>query len=124
MLRVAVEVEDRRLLDAGAKTEEILKLVIREAIAGVAAHAQNLVPVDTGNLKNSIHPVLAGEFVGEIRAGEHEGDSVGTGVHYAPYVEFGTEHGPAQPYLGPAVEAVRPAFERNVARAIEAGAGG
>ena len=41
--------------------------------------AKALVPVDTGNLRNSItHEVYGNEGV------------VGTNVEYAPYVEFGT----------------------------------
>ena len=41
---------------------------------------------------------------------------VGTNVEYAPYVEFGTRHMSAQPYLRPAVEEVRSNIPRYVSR--------
>lgn len=50
-------------------------------------------PVDTGNLRGSItHEVdTAGKAV-----------YIGTNVEYAPFVELGTSHQKAQPYLRPA----------------------
>ena len=50
-------------------------------------------PVKTGNLRGSIsHQVLT----------DHA--KVGTNVEYAPYVEYGTKHMSAQPYLRPALD--------------------
>lgn len=56
-------------------------------------YAAKRCPVDTGNLRGSIaHEVDAG------------GNAVyiGTNVEYAPYVELGTSHQRAQPFLRPA----------------------
>lgn len=56
-------------------------------------YAAKKCPVDTGNLRASItHEVDAG------------GNAVyiGTNVEYAPYVELGTSHQKAQPFLRPA----------------------
>lgn len=54
-------------------------------------YAKKKCPVDTGNLRNSITHLVDRYDV-----------YVGTNVEYAPYVEFGTRHMHAQPYLRPA----------------------
>jgi HK97 gp10 family phage protein len=55
-------------------------------------HAADIVPVDTGNLRNSI-----------THASDEHTAIVGTNVEYAPYVELGTSRQKAQPYLVPSV---------------------
>lgn len=54
-------------------------------------------PVDTGQLQQSIGLKKVGQ--GHYR--------VGTNVEYAPFVEFGTRFGRAQPFMRPALEKVR-----------------
>lgn len=56
-------------------------------------YAQDLCPVDTGNLRDSITHILLLEILAVI---------VGTNVEYAPPVELGTRLAAAQPYLKPA----------------------
>jgi HK97 gp10 family phage protein len=65
------------------------------AACGMAmeGHAVDIVPVDTGNLRNSI-----------THASDERTAIVGTNVEYAPYVELGTRRQKAQPYLVPAVK--------------------
>ncbi len=62
---------------------------------GLAAedYAKKKCPVDTGRLRNSITHV--------VRASE-KAVYIGTNVEYGPYVELGTRHMKAQPYLRPA----------------------
>ncbi len=74
--------------------------IVAKAAADIEARAKQVVPVDTGNLKNSIQT----EMDGDLSA------SVGTNVEYAPYVEYGTSRMAAKPYLTPAAEAVRSGF--------------
>lgn len=74
---------------------------IRKAAHDIEAGAKNVVPVDTGNLKNSIQTTMEGDLTAVV----------GTHVEYAPYVEYGTRRMAARPYLGPAAEAVRPSLE-------------
>ena len=78
---------------------------------GLAAegYAKRACPVDTGNLRNSItHAVESGE----------DAVYVGTNVEYAPYVEMGTRHTAAQPFLRPAAtehgSTYRSILERNL----------
>lgn len=66
------------------------------AIALVKQTAVNLCPVLTGNLRSSISHEVIEEQESVI-------GKVGTGVEYAPYVEFGTKNMSAQPYLRPAL---------------------
>ena len=56
-------------------------------------YAKKACPVDTGRLRNSITHV--------VRASE-KAVYIGTNVEYGPYVELGTRHMKAQPYLRPA----------------------
>lgn len=58
-------------------------------LKAIYEESQRLVPVDTGNLKES---------------GEYDSTSVGYGADYAAHVEFGTVKMEAQPFLRPAAE--------------------
>ncbi len=60
-------------------------------------YAKKACPVDTGRLRNSITHLVSG------REGGRE-VYIGTNVEYAPYVEEGTVHMAAQPFLKPAAE--------------------
>lgn len=62
----------------------------------IEAEAKKLCPVRTGRLRASIH-------TGKIRDRVYY---VGSPVHYAPFVEFGTRKMVARPYLRPAVRKV------------------
>jgi HK97 gp10 family phage protein len=75
--------------------------IVRKAALDIEAHAKTLAPVDTGALRNSIRMEPTGELSAEVAVG----------VDYGLYVEMGTVHAPAQPFLTPAVEHARPAFE-------------
>jgi len=66
----------------------------------IEAHAKAVVPVDTGNLKNSIQTDMETDLTAVV----------GTPVEYAVYVEYGTHKMAERPYLGPAAELVRPSF--------------
>jgi len=82
---------------------------IRKAALDIEARAKAIVPVDTGNLKNSIQAQKEKEFTW----------IVGTHVEYAPYVEYGTYKMAARPYLGPAAEEVRPQLLAAIERFLE-----
>lgn len=73
--------------------------------------ASQLAPYDTGALRESIHIEP-----GDTRASYQ----VVAGVPYARWVEFGTHRAPAQPFLTPAVQHVRPLpfFAREIAALV------
>lgn len=91
---------------------EIHKAVVDEvskATLGVEAKAKAVVPVRTGTLRRSIHSIFE---AGGLRG------IVGPSVGYGKYVEFGTRHRGARPYMRPAAEAVLPGFVDAVKRAM------
>ena len=68
---------------------------------------------DTGRLSNSITANIDGK-----RA------EVGTNLEYAPWLEFGTRTIEPRPFLFPALEKERPAWNRRLDRIVEAAAKG
>src|SRR5690242_11274139 len=75
--------------------------LVRTAAFDVEHKAKQVVPVDTGALKNSIQTVIIDAYNAEVDAG----------MDYSADVEFGTIHMAAQPYMTPAANAVRPQFQ-------------
>lgn len=86
-----------RLLESAAGP--VAKDLARRAVR-VDAAAKRLCPVDTGRLRSSINWRLAADARGLLAL-------VGTNVHYAPHVEFGTFRTRPQPFLRPALQAAR-----------------
>jgi HK97 gp10 family phage protein len=75
------------------------KFLAKKAVM-VQSRAKRACPVDTGRLRSSIARDLGGDSEGIVAR-------VGTNVEYAPHVEFGTSRQQAQPFLRPALDAVR-----------------
>lgn len=100
-MTVTARVSLNRFPQIAAALPRETSLIVRKAANDIKAQAQTMVPVDTGNLKNSITVDAA---PGAQRA------TVGTAVEYAPYVEYGTRHMAAQAFLMPAANRVRPSF--------------
>ena len=75
--------------------DDLNKAVERIALL-IEGEAKKICPVRTGRLRASIH-------TGKIKDGVYY---VGTNVHYAPYVEFGTRKMAAKPYLRPAAKKI------------------
>jgi HK97 gp10 family phage protein len=78
-------------------TAKLLKRVGTKCVSG----AKRLAPVDTGRLRASISEELRHDGEGLVEV-------VGTDVDYAPYVELGTVHQHAQPFLLPAAQQAKP----------------
>lgn len=82
----------------------------RDAAEFIKDRAQELVPVDTGRLRDSIRVTEVGPRTFTVGPGDE--------VEYAEYVEFGTSRMAAQPYMRPAAELARREFPQRVARRI------
>lgn len=65
----------------------------------IAEDAASRAPVDTGELRDSIH--VEGRGMASVIVAD---------AGHAAYVEYGTSRSPAQPYLHPAVEAARSGY--------------
>jgi HK97 gp10 family phage protein len=74
----------------------------------VKALAKQLVPVRTGYLRSTIYAKIR-DYVAEI----------GAEATYALFVELGTRHMRARPYLYPALQEHLPELEMNIIGAIE-----
>jgi HK97 gp10 family phage protein len=77
--------------------------------ADVKALAKQLAPVRTGHLRSSIYAKIS-EWVAEV----------GAEATYALFVELGTRHMQAQPYLYPAIQENLPQLEAIICEAIDA----
>lgn len=84
---------------------DALKAAVQRGLDAIGdrcvGHAQNLTPVDTGNLRASIIHEREGDYtevVGPSNAAAPIKD-----VGYAVYVELGTRKMKAQPFLNPAL---------------------
>lgn len=71
--------------------------VMQKIVAVVETDAKRRAPVRTGTLRRSI----TGRTLSPLRG------VVGSNVHYARFVEQGTRHMRARPFLEPAIEAQR-----------------
>lgn len=82
--------------------------VVQKTVFDIEAGAKQNAPVDTGALKNSIQGQMTGPAEGEVDVG----------AEYGAYQEYGTYKMAAQPYLVPAVEVVRPAWDAAMKQVI------
>ena len=89
---------------AGRRVKERAQTIVRKTGHDVVTDAQQLVPVDTGALKNSI---------GVDFDPDDLGFEAGPTMEYGPFVEWGTSRMPPQPYM-------TPAFDRRIEPAMEA----
>lgn len=100
-----------------AELQRVVSQIVRKAAFDIEAAAKAQAPVDTGALKNSIYTVTSdsSDYSGgdmpqvDTPANDHTA-YVAVGMSYGIYQEYGTSHMPAQPYMTPAVEGVRPSF--------------
>jgi HK97 gp10 family phage protein len=96
-----------------------LEIAMTEGAALIAAGAKFRVPVDMGNLRDSIrvsnvYTGRRGALVIRISAGEPTPD----GYNTARLVEFGTVDTPAQPFMLPSQRANRKRAERRMRKAM------
>ena len=136
----AVKIEFKGLAQILAKYQKLPEKVeknladgINMAAGVVEGSAKKKCPVDTGNLRGSIH------IMRHATAGKEMSATVGTNVEYAPYVEFGTgvrgsatnenskvavSYAPdwagqaAQPYLMPALRENKDRIESMIFRKV------
>jgi HK97 gp10 family phage protein len=89
-----------------------LAKAVRETAFAIEAEAKAKAPVDTGALRASIQSDVS-------QTDDTLTAEIAVGVDYGPYVELGTVVSAPQPFLTPAAEAQREAFERRLSDAIE-----
>lgn len=104
--------------------------IVRKAAFDIQARAASTAPVDTGLLRSSIYVETSdsssygrgvtgdkGDMLPEVSPPQDDQTAiVAVGANYGLYVEMGTRHSPAQPYLVPAVMAIKESFERAMSK--------
>ena len=99
---------DRALAELGNKSTErtLLRRVAKKALEPIRDDAKRLVPVDEGELRDSIH--IGGKMTKRARAADRKQPKHGMRLHMgtarstAVAIEFGTYKAPAQPFMRPA----------------------
>lgn len=85
--------------ESAPRTVSKAEAVVTKVGHDVVARAQQIVPVDTGNLRASISVDVDADSLGF---------EAGPTADYGHYVEFGTSRMSPQPYLLPAFDAMLP----------------
>lgn len=118
---IEVEVERRLLENLGRLKQEIAAQILSEAVKKgaelVCEDARQRVPRQTGTLARSLmvdEPKVIKDGVEVAIGPSKEG-------WYAHFVEMGTKHSQAQPFLRPALRAQKDAAERVIADMVRAG---
>lgn len=126
------------------KLHDTVGELVRKGAFDMQALAADLAPVKTGHLKSSIYVVPGGGKGGSTYGQNVEGDGVllpevkaptsdqeaivAVGADYGIFVEMGTSHMGAQPYLTPAAESIRGPFTAAMSHLegamLKGGAGG
>lgn len=111
---VTIRIVSNRLPEMPALIRTAVANEVGKAAYDIEAKAKAKAPVGKvrgGTLRRSIHtPWRPGDL----------STVVGSSVHYAAFVEFGTRYMAARPYLRPAYAAVMPGFAAAVKRALGA----
>jgi HK97 gp10 family phage protein len=79
---------------------------VRQSAERVAASMQRAAPVDTGALRDSIR--VTGRQAGKTPRARVRA------AYYWYFVNYGTRHQAAQPFVEPAIEAEKPHLERSI----------
>jgi len=104
-----LEVKFNKLPGLGPAVRKSCGDVVRKASLDVEADAKVRAPVDTGALKASIAAKMIGPLTAEIVCG----------VEYGIFQELGSYKMAAQPFLTPAVEAIREPFIQAIAAVVK-----
>jgi HK97 gp10 family phage protein len=104
-----VETLARRFDAAPARVDRTVRTVIADAAENVASTARSLAPSDTGATRASISVEMAADGMDA---------SIGPTTYYARFIEYGTVHMAPQPFMGPALDAVRPRLVEMLSRVV------
>lgn len=126
---IGLEKLQKRLNAIPQIAKDEIKKALEQSANEIVAMMRNLVPVDEGDLRDSIGwtygDVPKGSIsLGSVRASELTGDLTITiyagnsKAFYARWVEFGTQKMQAQPFFYPAYRALRRRAKGRVTRAI------
>lgn len=111
-VEVNIEIYGEEVLQALQHLDEAMLRQVQERLEHwameVREYARSLAPVRTGYLRSTIYATVK-DWVAEI----------GAEASYAMFVEFGTRHMKARPYLYPAIQEHLPRLEAVIVEALE-----
>jgi HK97 gp10 family phage protein len=105
--------------DGGRLAGELANIAVRKTAHDIAADAKAFVPVDTGNLKNSIGTDATATGGGGIYEAV-----IGPTASYGVYVEVGTSRTAPQLFMSGALDRRQPAFLQAMEQIAERAARG
>ena len=108
-IKVRTTIHDNRIPGIIARFPGAVSAVVKKTAFEIENEAKALCPVDTGALKRSIMA-----DVQEFSA------TIAPHTEYDAYVEFGTIHMGAQPYMRPAADKVEPQFVEAIDQIVKA----
>jgi HK97 gp10 family phage protein len=108
--QINVVVKLNKFPEIGSRMRAMLSAAVRKTAFDLEANAKDVVPVKTGNLKNSIQTETKGDLNADVRVG----------AEYGIYVEYGTRKMSARPFLRPAAEKVKDEFVEACKQAMQA----
>lgn len=109
-IKVRTTIHDNRIPGIIARFPGAVSAVVKKTAFEIENEAKAMVPVDTGELWRSIRADTSQEFSATIAP--H--------TDYDAYVEFGTIHMRAQPYMRPAADKVEPQFVAAIDQIVKA----
>ncbi|MER6635838.1 HK97-gp10 family putative phage morphogenesis protein [Streptomyces microflavus] len=101
-----------RLEDVDAEIVQALKKAVKEAAEAVESDTRRDVAKDTGNLERKVDTKYQDDGLTAL-TGWHDPED-----YYAYFREVGTRRVPAQPALGPALEAERARYRGRLTEAV------
>lgn len=110
-MSVTIDIKGNIIDLISSKLHKAVAEIIKETAEEIRGGAVQLVPVDTGALRDSIRI----EPVNDLHTTVIEGNEQ---TYYGAYVEFGTSRQVAQPHFTPACEAAERYFNREL-RSLE-----
>ena len=106
---ITVRVVYNRLPNAADALHAAVVAQVKRSTLDVEKRAKEIVPVQTGTLRRSIHSVFENDGLRGI---------CGPSVDYAEPVEYGGRGRPPRPYMRPAARMVLPQFVEQVKRLV------
>lgn len=103
-----------RFAELQRKLPNIARMIVETQTDAAVSLMKQLAPVDTGYMKESIHKVEETNFGGATAS-----KGIKIDAPYWVYVEYGTVHMSAQPFVTPALESVRSSFVMEAERIIK-----
>lgn len=103
-----------QLRQRGRMIERAAKMALRQGVNDVVSKAKRLVPVDTGNLQNSIHAIEENDGASYKIVADAENSN---GKRYGRYVEFDPRIN--KPFLFTAIDAEKRRLNERIKSAVQ-----